>query len=113
MDELPSHVKEIYDSGCRHRDALLTILGSWPVAEYSKLIAFRKIDGNLRNSIKETLITIRQWLNTAWVEILQDRSFSDRRYLTELFQSLEIKMKTAEYLDTLTSDVEELIDDAL
>lgn len=113
MDKLPPHIQETCDRGLSHRESLLKIFYDWPVGELSKLIPFKKIDANLRKAINEGLITIKQWLNTVWIDLLQNNSVYDRHYVTELLKGLETKVKDAEYLDTLRSDVEEIMDDAL
>ena len=90
----------------------MKILDGWPIGEYSKLIAYKRIDGNLKKSLNEALIDIRRWVNTVWQQLLRD-SIYDQQYVTDIIRSLEEKVKGAEYADATKSDVEEIMEQAL
>ena len=112
FDKLPPHIKALYKEGCRHRDNLLMLLNTWPVGEYSKVIAFKDIDSGFREKINDSLIDILGWINTLWLELFQG-SVINQDHVMSIWARLEKKIADAEYIDVIQSDIKGEIEKAL
>jgi hypothetical protein len=112
MDSIHPHIAALHKDGCKHRDKLLRIVDAWPIGEYSKMIAYKSVDGVFRESLNNSITDIKRWVATIWKAVLAD-SVYDKPYVTNIMRGLEERIKEAEYLDTLKSDINEVMDHAL
>lgn len=112
MDGLHPHIQRLHDEGCKHKDNLLAILDVWPMGEYSKMIGYKNIDAGFKKTLNTSMTDIKRWVATIWKEVLHD-SVYDQQYVTNILKGLEEKIREAEYVDTLKSDTEEIMEQAL
>src|SRR2546422_2517056 len=109
---LPHQVQTLYKEGCKHRDKLLALISSWPLGEYSKVIAFKDIESSFRENLNSSLIDILGWINTLWLEVFQG-SVINQDHVMSIWRRLEKKIAGAEYIDAIESDVKDEIGKAL
>lgn len=94
-ENLPQHIKEIYDEGCSLRDKLIELLKQWPVNPKNPVHPkprYSQLSAEYKSEIEKEFSNIRRWFNTLSVQVLPYTIYS-KDALNALLSNLERTMK--------------------